>query len=172
MSIMMDKIISSQLFPPGYDGERELKKICIVYGAAVVWSFQFFYRYYDAYKDLFYNARTMILSDRYLGMGLEHGDLLPGAKIQSFGDILSWSLLFFLLLILEIVTAGVMHYLYYRQGSRTILLIRRLPDRKYLWKTCGLGPMLAMAVCLVTIGVLLGLYYWIYVTMTPAVCLP
>ena len=168
----MDRIVSSDLFPPGYDGEREYKKICIIYWFAVVWSFQFLFRFYKAYKDLFYDASAMMLSSRYSGMGLQHGDLLPGVKIEPFGDILAGSMLFFLPLFLEIATAGVMHYLYYSQRSRTILLIRRLPDRKYLWKTCGLGPMLGMAVCLVTMGALLGLYYGIYVTVTPAVCLP
>lgn len=169
---MMDKIVSSQLFPPGYDGEREYKRICVMYWFAVVWSFQFFYRYYDAYKNLFYHASAMMLSTKYSGMGLQDGDLLPGVKIVPFGDILAGSMLFFVPLILTVLTAGVVHYLYYSQGSRTILLIRRLPDRKYLWKTCGLGPVIGMAICLVTMGALLGLYYWIYVTVTPAVCLP
>ena len=169
---MMDKIVSSQLFPPGYDGESEYKRIRIFFWIAVVWSFQFFFRYYNAYKDLFYNASSMMLSTKYSGMGLQHGDLLPGAKIEPFGDILAGSMLLFIPLILTVAAAGVVHYLYYNQGSRTIWLIRRLPDRKYLWKTCGLGPVFGMAVCLVTMGVLLGLYYWIYVTVTPVVCLP
>lgn len=168
----MDKIVSSHLFPPGYDGGREFKRICILYGFAVVWSFQFFFRYYNAYKDLFYDASTMMLSPKYSGMGLKNGDLLPGVKIVPFGEILSGSMLFFVPLILTLLTAGVMHYLYYSQGGRTILLIRRLPDRKYLWKTCGLGTVLGLAVSLVTMGALLGLYYWIYMTVTPAVCLP
>ena len=70
----MDKIVSSQLFPPGYDGEREYKRICVMYWFAVVWRFQFFYRYYDAYKYGFWNKQEFALFlgvsrptlDRYL----------------------------------------------------------------------------------------------------------
>lgn len=172
MNIMMDKIVSSQLFPPGYDGESEYKRTRIFYWIAVVWSLKFFFHYYNAYKDLFYDASTMAFWGKYSGMGLEHGELLPDVKIVSFHEILSDSFLFFVPLLLVLAVSAISHYLYYSQGSRSILLVRRLPDSKYVWKTCVWGPALGLAITLVTMVVLLGIFYWIYVTVTPAVCLP
>ena len=168
---MMDKIVGSFLFPPGYDGESEYKRIRLFLGFAIGWSFQFLFRYYDAYKDLFYDAYHMSYT-RYGSMGLKDGDLLPGVKIEPFGEILGNSMLFFAPLLLSIVVAGVVHYLYYSQGSRAIFLVRRLPDRHYVWKTCVLGPVIGLLISLAAMGLLLGVYYWIYMTVTPVVCLP
>ncbi len=168
---MMDKIVDSFLFPPGYDGENEYKRIRLFFGIAIGWSFQFFFRYYDAYKDLFYDVSHMSYTG-YGSMGLQDGDLLPNAKIEPFMEILGSSMLFFVPLILSILVAGAVHYMYYSQGSKAILLVRRLPDRHYIWKTCVLGPIIGLLVSFITMGVLLGIYYWIYMTVTPAVCLP
>lgn len=168
---MMDKIVSSFLFPPGYDGEQEYKRIRFFLVLAIGWSFQFFFRYYDAYKDLFYDASHMVYYGSN-GIGLKEGDLLPNAKIETFLEILGNSMLFFVPLILSIIAAGAIHFLYYSQGSKAILLVRRLPDRNYIWKTCVLGPIIGLGVSLITMGIVLGLYYWIYMTVTPMVCLP
>ena len=168
---MMDKVISSYLFPPGYDGENEYKRIRLIFLSAIVWSVQFFSHYYEAYKNLFYDASHMVYYGSN-GIGLKDGDLLPNAKIEPFMEILGNSMLFFIPLILSVIISGVMHYMYYTQDSSAILLVRRLPDRHYIGKTCVLGPMVGLGVSLIAMGIVLGLYYWIYITVTPAVCLP
>lgn len=153
------------LFPPGYEYEAECKRLLAVWAAAVVYSFRFFFDYYEAYKALFSWIRPEGQTEaKYM--------LLPGAQIVPFEEILGFCFLFFVVLMLVLMTEAVMHYLYYIQGSRSILLVRRLPQRSFLWKTCLTGPMLGVIISAITVGVLYLLYYGVYILITPDVCLP
>lgn len=149
------------LFPPGYEWRGECVRVAVLYGLAFLNSLFFFRTLREEYNGLFY----------YDGSSGER-ILRPGAKMMPYGEVLGWSLIGFVLLMVFALTIMVMHYLYYYQGSRSILLVRRLPRRSFLWITCVAGPALFIAVSALTYGFLYLLYYGIYILVTPVECLP
>ena len=151
----------SVLFPPGYEWKGECIRVAVLYGLAVVYSLFYFGALQDAYERLFY----------YDGRSLQKV-LRVGAKMTPYDQVLGNYLMGFVLLTLLMLTSSVVHYLYYYQGSKSILLVKRLPDRNFLWRTCGAGPAFAMVGLLLTYGYLYLLYYGIYIWVTPAACLP
>ena len=151
----------STLFPPGYEWRGECIRAAVLYGLAFLHSLFYFGALHEEYGRLFYyDGRT--------------GEkvLRTGAKMMPYEQVLGNYLIGFVLLMAFALTIAVMHYLYYYQGSRSILLVRRLPKRSFLWMTCGAGPLLAIAILALTYGCLYLLYYGIYIWVTPEVCLP
>lgn len=149
----------SNYAPMGRDFEKDI--IYFIYGllgAVIIISLAFYAVYENAYSDLFYN---------YYGERI----LREGAMMPPLLDLISihfiWmSLLFF-------VTAQGIHT-YYRSHfveSQSIYLMRRLPDRWELLRRCVTLPVIGMVSVLITMALLLWLFYWYYVTKTPAVCL-
>ena len=121
-------------------------------------------KYYEAYDDLF------VWRTEY-GIGIEKV-VRQGARIVPFEEIISYNFMMLWLVLFLLIITAVKHYLYYRHGSKSIYLVRRLPDRRYVWKTCVLGPLIGMGITLVVIGVLRLVYWLIYIGVTPAECLP
>ena len=151
----------SVLFPPGYEWKGECIRLAVLYGLAVFYSLFYFGALQDAYESLFY----------YNGRSLQK-ELRVGAKMVPYDQVLGNYLIGLVLLAVFVLTIVVVHYLYYYQGSKSILLVRRLPDRIFLWKTCWAGPAFAMGGLILTYGYLYLLYYGIYIWVTPAACLP
>ncbi len=151
----------SKLFPPGYEWRGECIRIAGLYGLAFLYSLFYFGTLREQYDSLFY----------YDGKSLQKV-LRPGAKMMPYDQVLGNHLMGFVLLMAFMLTVGVMHYLYYYQGSRSILLVRRLPNKNFLWMTCGTGTVLAIAALALTYASLYLLYYGIYLWVTPAECLP
>ena len=164
MSIMMDKFLDTY-FPPGYDGETEIKRLVAAYLAAIVYSFRFFFSYYEAYNDLFYYEWNRVEET-------VKKVLRPGAVIVPFREIAGSSMLMFAGLAIVLLVAGLQHYHYYTKGSNSLYVVRRLPDRKYVFRTCFGGILLEAVAALVVIGILLSMYYCVYLWVTPEVCLP
>ncbi len=161
---MMDKFLDTY-FPPGYDGETEIKRLLATYLAAIIYSFRFFVSYYEAYNDLFYYEWNQLEETA-------KKVLRPGAVIAPFGEIAGSSFLMFAGLAIVLMVTGIQHYHYYTKGSNSLYLVRRLPDRWYVFKTCFGGIVLEVIAALVVIGILLSLYYCVYLFVTPDVCLP
>ena len=146
------------LFPPGADGKTEVTIFCIWLFACVMVSFQFFFRYAEAYRGLFYWEK----GERFL---------YPGAYIGDYTDILGKSLIGFPMLILLMALFAGFHYYLYHMESKSIYLIKRLPDRRYLWKTCVNAPLIGTLVTLAVMGLLFLLYLLFYRAVTPPECL-
>ena len=164
MSIMMDKFLDTY-FPPGYDGETEIKRLLATCLAAIIYSFRFFVSYYEAYNDLFYYEWNQLEETA-------KKVLRPNTVIVSFGEVAGSSFLMFAGLAIVLLVMGIQHYHYYTKGSNSLYVVRRLPDRWYVFKTCFGGILLESIVALAVIGILLGLYYCVYLFVTPDVCLP
>ncbi len=159
---MRDKI--KVFFPPGYEYETACKRQLIMLAAAVVYSFRFFFQYYDARKQLYEWV--------FQRPGVSIRVLREGAQIASFAEVVEFSFLLFVPLLLVFWVEIIEHYLYYKSGSKSIYLIKRLPHKWFFWKTCVIGPLLGMVFTGVIIGILLLLYYGVYICFTPAGCLP
>ena len=78
-----------------------------------------------------------------------------------------------LLVVAVVLVLGfiVYHYLYYRQGSKSIYLMKRLPSKHELHKRAIALPMLAILGCLVAALIVMLLYFAIYMLATPKQCL-
>ena len=65
------------------------------------------------------------------------------------------------------VSNVVFRYLYYYQGSKSIYLMRRLPDRGELYRSCLARPIQRMVLCLVICLAILLISYAYYMKETP-----
>jgi len=148
--------------PPGIEFTKQMT-ICLTgISAAFGWSWSFFVKYLTARGELF--ERTMT--------GLVVRD---GAMMQDFWNLVHEdmdSLDGFLVFYLVMIGLMVYHYLYYYQGSKSIYLMRRLPDRWEMHRRNVTLPLVAIVLGVLTEIVVLLLYYGIYMACTPAQCLP
>lgn len=63
------------------------------------------------------------------------------------------------------------HYIYYYRGSKSIYLMRRLPNRFEIHRRAWTYPFCVMLLCALCIVVLFWLYFGLYLWITPNVCL-
>ena len=148
--------------PPGIEFANQLKLCLIGLSAAIGWSISYFAKYFTARSNLYtYSPAGEVLRE--------------GAIMREFSVLLhdGWdSLDGFLMFYIVMLGLLVYHYLYYYQGSKSIYLMRRLPDKWELHRRCVVLPFAAILVgALTEIGLLL-LYYGIYLVFTPQQCLP
>ena len=146
--------------PPGTDAAQEKK--WIVTGLACSAGFSLLYfiiRCCSAHNDLF---ATRLDGKR---------ELIEGAVMLDFKDVLGIAFVGFAALSLAMLGLAAYHYIYHRIGSRSIYLMRRLPDRLELHRRCLALPAAGIVCCACAGFLLLCIYYWIYIAMTPEQCL-
>ena len=108
--------------------------------------------------------------------------LLEGAKMKYFGYLIcgndptySWYsapvFTWFPFLFLAAVILAFVNYSGFRNGSKSVYLMRRLPDRWEYHRRCLTIPLLAILAGLVSIPLLIGIFYAIYLHATPEQCL-
>ncbi len=153
----------TRLFPAGLDVRRELRAAGCLLAAGVMYSVvTFLYRYGRAYDALFeqtyVSGAARVLRSGAVMVGL--GELVPG------GLIVLHTLPFFAL------GLGAFHLFYHRQGSRSIYLMRRLPQRGELTRRVWAFPLVLVFVWLLTLTLLATLHYLYYTVRTPAPCIP
>jgi len=148
--------------PPGITFKSRLNYILWYLGIAIGWSWTYLIKYVTARSNLYEYALS--------GMVLRRGAVMPKFSVLVQDGVDSrygfWG---FYLLMLAIIVAN---YLHYYQGSKSIYLMRRLPDRWEIHRRNVILPLLAMVVGALTHLALWMLYYGIYLTCTPAQCLP
>lgn len=155
------KIDWTKYDPPGMDTSKE--QAFFVCGLICC----FFYTvlgYLNAYGDEY--------RDLFIHMGVQKKILRPERTIAPFGEILGNRLMVYVILAVCMFVAVAIRYAYYRQGSRSEYLMRRLPDGGLFYRTCWVRPLLRMGLSLLAALVSLAVFYGIYVLVTPAVCLP
>lgn len=148
----------SRLFPPGADWRQETRRCLIVLGTALAWSLTFFLRYISAYGALY-----RVVNYRRV--------LIPGAKMQPFSEVLGPSLWGFALAALAGVGLAALHYSSFYRGSRSVYLMRRLPDPLEWHRRCLALPCACIIACAALAAALWGLFYLFYLNVTPAQCL-
>ncbi|WP_276951718.1 hypothetical protein [Acetatifactor muris] len=151
---------SGKFFPPGYPYEEERKMTLFLLGLGSALSLRFFGSLHNASESLYY-------VDRIRGRTVR-----PGALAESFLE-LAWGYAgMFLPLYLFLGGMMLYHYFYYYRDCRSIYLMRRLPERGELWKSCVRAPLLGMAAGAVVMAALFLLYYGSYRLLIPAECMP
>lgn len=141
--------------PPGFDLRFELQFFLTGLAAAALYSALYLVRLTAALDCLFaFNDKNARI-------------LLPDAEMPPFAGLLGDSLSWFAILMLAAAAFAIWHYAYHRIGSRSIYLMRRLPDRLELHRRCLTLPALELAACAVCAILLFWLYYGLYVLLVP-----
>lgn len=152
------KIDWSRRVPMGMDGETVWA--FLMGGVSVAWglSWPFFVRFWNA-VDALYTHRG--------GKQI----LRAGAEMPAFHEVLGGALTGFGLFALCLPFVVLWNYSYHWQGSRSIYLMRRLPDKWELHRRCLTQPLAALAVCAVAAVATLLVYFAFYWFVPPEECL-
>ena len=144
--------------PPGIGTDRELRGFIGGLAAACALSFGFFKNFKEARSLLYHWEGT-------------RQTLIEGAVMTDFSVIVSDSLISFKVFALFFLSVVIWHYLCYRQGSKSIYLMKRLPSRWEIHKRAWTLPLLAVAATVAAAFVVMLFYYWIYMVATPEQCI-
>ena len=98
--------------------------------------------------------------------------LRPDAMMLPFDILLGQSLSFFYIVALCSLLATVFHHLSYYTGSKSIYLMRRLPQRWELIRRDFTLPLIGALISLLTAFLLKLLFLAVYYIVTPPQCLP
>lgn len=144
--------------PLGVNARQELEWMFGGWMLSFFYSMGFLVRYEREYLSLFHtiDKRRVLLEGRFM---------------PDFADLLGSHLYGFLIVALCMLAVVVYHYVYHRQGSKSIYLMRRLPDGMELHRRCWALPVLCALGSILLAFVLLLIYYAIYMLVTPDACL-
>ncbi len=152
----------SRLLPPNMDaGQVKGWIIALLTITALLCAILFLGRYPEDYRGLFWH------------WGTKHQMIMPGAIMPRFSR---YAMLTVYVtggaLLLTLASAALLYSSYY-QGSRSIYLMRRLPDgrgllRRQVWSV----PLRVMGLLLLLCAVLLAASWLVWRFVTPAQCLP
>lgn len=151
------------LLPPGIDIQRELKYIALGLAGAAIYSMGFIIRYFSARSNLYYYD--------YMN-GKQVRRLDTEAVITEFDILTEGIFAGFAVFLLFLLAVCIWHYIYHYQGSKSIWLMKRLPKSIELYRRCAAVPLIAAVIGVLIMGLLLGIYYGIYIIFTPECCLP
>lgn len=140
--------------PPGLNYLIEMKAYIIWMGISALFSLQFFARLWKAYQELY-----MIVDGEKV--------LKQWAEMPDFPVLLKGCFIGFYVMVPILVLTAVGHYLYYFQGSKSIYLVKRLPDHGFLWRSSICLPLCGIVITFVILGVLYLIYKGCYGIFTP-----
>ena len=146
--------------PAGFPIYQEIKIFFLALGISAIYSLGFLIRYLDARADLFETT--------WSGQKV----IIAGARMPEMTSLLHNAFLGFLLMGLLALAGIFYHYLFHSQGSKSIYLMKRLPNPMELHKRCITLPLIGILISLITALLLFLIYYGIYFIFTPKVCLP
>lgn len=145
--------------PPGMD--LKLEKRFFIWGMILSVSYSilyFFTNYSNAYYELYiYVSGKAILN--------------TNANMPDFRSLIGLSFIGFAIVAIMMVGFIIYRYSYYNQGSKSMYLMKRLPQKSELHKRALVVPFIAMLLCLLTVFILLMIFYAVYMLATPKACL-
>ncbi len=144
--------------PFGIDYQTELRLIGYGLLASLIYSLRFAAAYIQQSASLY----TMTGAEKILR---------DGAEMLDFVYVLNDSLAGFPIIAGCMILLTAYHYAYHYRGSKSIYLMRRLPDRWELFRRCVTLPFAAGVFCLLAAFLLLLCYFAYYMWVTPEVCL-
>ncbi|GAU78363.1 hypothetical protein [Fusibacter sp. 3D3] len=144
--------------PMGIDYRQEMKWICIGLCISTLYSFGFLFSLSNYYHALF----TTINQKRVL---------IKGAFMPDFVEVLGQHLIGFFIVSLCMIALVIYHYFYHYQDSKSIYLMRRLPNRWALLKRCVSLPLFSVLTAILMALFLLLFYFGIYFWVTPEACM-
>ena len=152
------KIDLTKYAPPGQDIKQEKSFFVLGMCGAVIFSMGYLGRYARAWRNLY---------EWEDGRRIE----LKGTMMWEFSLLLENALVGFLILAVVMLGFIAYHYMYYYKDSKSIYLMKRLPDKFEMHKRCISIPLMAVLVSILTAVVILLIYLGIYVLFTPRECI-
>ena len=154
----MKKLSLDHYAPAGINLQMERNLFLGGMIAALLWSFSFFNSFSRYKGHLFYYRGSEAI-------------LREGAIMEDFAVVLDKALWGFFLLAFCLILLAVYHYAYHYQESKSIYLMRRLPNAFELHRRCLSLPAAGIVIALLSAFVLLLIYYAVYMLATPDQCL-
>ena len=156
---MRDKIKNfiEHSVPPGVQTSLIWKYMIFGCLGSLIYSFGFWGRYFDSYWDLF------------VRVGNE--TVLSGKMMPSFDSLYQSDMLGFKLCAVWCVAFVIHYYTYYRQGSKSVYLMKRLPSRLERHRRAFTIPCLMALGFLVLAALTVLVYFALYLIATPKECL-
>lgn len=158
------------LVPPWSDPSAHVSVLSVLLVGCILVS-------YARFQALLNHAVSTLFSGH-----IGESPLLEGARMKYFAYLIcgndpaySWYGLpvfaHFTLLFLGAALLAFVNYSNFRNGSKSVYLMRRLPDRWEYHRRCLALPLMTILAGLVSIPILIGLFYAIYLHATPEQCL-
>lgn len=157
----MRRIDLSRYAPPGTNIKQEIKNLCTgLIGAACCAVLVYGVRLRSAYDNLFdYVGRERVLK--------------IDVTMMPFDAVLHRGLWLFYLVALCSLASAVLHRIsYYTGGSKSIYVMRRLPQRWEVLRRDITLPLLGASISLLSSLLLKMLFWGLYYWITPTQCLP
>lgn len=149
----------ADIVPVGFNWRRERNWLIAVWGACLLNSFSYF--------NSLPRCINMLYTTRF-GKRV----LLEEASMPAFDQVLGRSISAFWFLSILVLLLGLYHWFYHYQSSKSIYLMRRLPQRFELLKRCITFPLIAALLFAVSAVLLTLIYFALYLLFTPDGCLP
>jgi len=92
-------------------------------------------------------------------------------KMSDFAEIFQRFPIGFAILAVCMLGFAVYHYVYYYRGSKSIYLMRRLPNRWEIHRRAWSYPLRVILLCVLCVVVLFWLYFGLYLWITPNECI-
>jgi len=152
------KLSVSRLSPPGMDISPQKRYFIFAAIISFVWSLYFCVMCSAAFRDLFYYERGVRVA------------LKENAKMPAFWELYGRSWLGFVFFAVCALGFVIYNYAYYKQGSKSVYLMRRLPQKWEMHLRALFFPVLIMlALLLIGLAVTL-IYFGLYLLVTPDTC--
>ena len=147
-------------FPPGYSYGEELKAVTGALACSVLSSLvSFLVGFSSARQSLYIRLGNQLLLDETRVM-------------SDFVNILgNYLIVYFIFAALILAGGTIVHYAYYHRESKSIYLMRRLPNRLEVHRRSLLIPLLCAFIHVLSAFVMLLILYAIYMIFTPKACL-
>ena len=146
--------------PPGAEILEQTNRYFGQLFFAVLWSLGCLFRCFSYRNQLYYTNDGV---DRYLK---------SEAMMPEFSYVVGTAFLALWILMLILLICIILNYHSFYQGSKSIYLMKRLPNPMELHRRCILLPALGMAGCLAVREILVIVYFAVYMLATPEGCLP
>lgn len=141
-------------YPMGYEYEKELGLAAGLAGIGFCGSLHFFEALYREMQRLYY----YVDGERFLQ---------EGAMAASFTGMTDWYWPFWIPALVFLSVMPLYHYYYYRKDTKSIYVMRRLPHRGVLFKSCVQGPLWSAGAVLGAAALLYLFYFGIYLLNMP-----
>lgn len=154
----MKNIDLARHLPCGFPVKMEKNILAGILGSAIGLTLPLLVRMENAKNDLYTYRGTRKV-------------LIEGAVMVDFIDLVEYAFLGFFLAIVLALAFGFYHYAFHHQGSKSIYLMRRLPNGFELHRRCWTVPVAAALIITAVMMAMFLLYFGLYFIITPDACL-
>ncbi len=140
-----------EYLPIGMDTRKMIKKVLVIYIVPIIYSMQYIIAFCNARIDQIKISKRM-------------GGVVP---MEEFPQLVGNSFFVFPFAIIGMLAIIWPMYAYHFQGSKSIYIMKRIPDPKELRRRILTIPLVSAIGCLITGILLWGLYYGIYIIFSP-----